>query len=321
MKKFSILLSIIVVAIVTVALVARAHAQDATIDLSLSTIPINPEPLQQVTITAQSYSADLNQAEMTWTYNGKIISEGTGVTQVTVTAPASGSIGNIGVTASGGEFQDTTTNLILRPGSVDLLWEGVQSYTPPFYKGRALPTQDGIIRVTAVPTISAPANLSYTWTKNQDAQQDQSGYNKSDLVFQNNDLSPDDEIDVTEASGSFSGSATVDINPVDPYVAEYFNNNGFIDYSNGSTDSLTTSDSGAIVHFEPFFFPIPKGFPSSLNFSYTDNDGNTLPTQTPINELSLASPSGGGVSQFSVAISTIQYSLENLTKNFSVNFN
>jgi hypothetical protein len=58
------------------------HAQAAPIDLSISTYPLNPDPGQQVTVTVQSYSADITQATISWSYNGKVIAANTGQTQI-----------------------------------------------------------------------------------------------------------------------------------------------------------------------------------------------------------------------------------------------
>lgn len=298
-----------------------AHAQAATIDLSLSTIPLNPEPLQQVTISAESYSTDLSQANMLWTYNGKTISNSIGQTSITVTAPASGLTGTISLTASGGAFSSTTATLLLRPASVDLLWEGADSYTPPFYKGLALPSTGGIIRVTAIPSINAPANLSYAWTQNDDAQQADSGYNKSSFTFQNSDLIPTEDVSVTESSGDFSGTGDIQITPGDPSIVGYFNTNGFIDYANGSSDQLSTTGTGATIHFEPYFFSVPTNIPHDLSFSFLDNSNNPIPAGNEENEVPLSRPDGGGQSLFNVSVTTNVYSLQNLERPFTLNFN
>jgi hypothetical protein len=318
-RAWPALLAITLLALGGIVLIV--HAQTATIDLSLTTFPLNPEPGQKVTITAQSYGADITQAEMSWTDNGKVFASNIGETQVTVTAPAAGDSATIAVTASGGSFTATTTTLVLRPGSLDLLWEGADSYTPPFYKGRALPSTDGIIRVTAVPAASAPADLTYNWSQNSSALPDNSGYDKSSLLFKNNELDPPEDIDVTAENGDFTAENSVTITPGNPAVVGYLNNNGYIDYANGSNTSLTTTGTGAVVHFEPYFFSAPSSIGKNLAFTYTDNSGNSIPAGAVKNELSISPPSSGSNIQLNVAISTIVYTLQNVTAPFSINFN
>ncbi len=303
-----------------IALVA-AHAQLATADLSLSTVPLDPQPLQSVQIRLQSFGFDLSQATITWNYNGTPIASGTGRTTVTVTAPANGQVGTVSATASSTDFSSTTATLLLRPASVDVIWEGADSYTPPFYKGRALPANNGLIRVTAIPAISAPRGLTYTWSENSSVLQNSSGYNKNSIVFQNDTLNTLENIGVTATSTNFSGNGSVSIAPVKPTVVGYFNTDGYIDYANGSTDSLSTADTGTIVHFEPYFFSTPLSISHDLTFAYTDSSGNNIETGDTQNELRLSRPDGGGQSQFTLVINTIMYSLQNLSRKFSVNFN
>jgi hypothetical protein len=319
MKRGLVLFLTIAILSITGASFAQAQDATATIDLTLSSVPLNPLPLQQVTISAKSFGTDLSQDSLVWTYNNQPLASGIGHTQVTVTAPASGVTGTIGVTASGVGLSATRATLVLRPASVDLLWEGADSYTPPFYKGRALPSTGGVIRVVAVPTITAPRNLTYNWTQNGDAVQNSSGYNKSGFLFINNILNPTENISVVEESGGFSGNGTISITPGGPTVVGYLNTDGYIDYNNGSTQSLSTTAPGAIVHFEPYYFSAARGI-QDLAIGFSDSSQNPLQSGDMRNEIRLSSPGSGGQSQFNIAIGTIKYSLQSLSRIFSVNF-
>ncbi|MEO5646300.1 MAG: hypothetical protein ABIO57_00830 [Candidatus Paceibacterota bacterium] len=323
MKRFSLIIGTLItsIAIAAIFIVRIVHAQSAQIDISISSVPVNPLPLQQTTISLQSYSADISQANITWTYNSKTIDGGKGLTTITVTAPASGVTGTITAVVTGGSFETSAATLILRPASVDMLWEGADSYTPPFYKGLPLPSVGGIIRVMAVPSISAPKSMSYSWTQNGDALQRASGYGKNTILFQNDGLNSSEQIAVTEKNGSFTGNADITITPGDPVVAGYFNNDGFIDYSNGSTSTLSTYSTGVLVHFEPYYFSAPISLSHDLAFSYKDDAGTVLTPASVKNELPLSRPDNGGQSNFKTAVSTIVFNLQNITKRFTVNFN
>jgi hypothetical protein len=318
-RMVSIMLTLIIIVVGGAVFV---HAQDATetIDLTLSNIPLNPQPLQQVTISAQSYSTDLTQDSLVWTYNGQSLASGIGLTQVTVTAPASGVTGTITLTVSGNDISATSASLVLRPASVDLLWEGADSYTPPFYKGRALPSTGAIIRVVAIPTINSPTDLTYNWSQNGDAVPDSSGYDKSSFLFLNNILDTTEHIEVSEENGGFSGDGSIDITPGDPTVVGYLNNSGYIDYANGSTDMITSNANGAIVHIEPYYFSAPHGISQDLNVAFSDSNNSPLASGDFENELRLSRPDGGGESQFNITVSTIKYSLQNVSRVFSINF-
>ena len=51
-------------------------------------------------------------------------------------------------------------------------YEALQSYVPPFYEGRSLPSTGAMVRVTALPQISDngvpldPTSLSFVWFLN-----------------------------------------------------------------------------------------------------------------------------------------------------------
>lgn len=313
-------ISLATLTILTVLAFTVAHAQSSPIDLAITAVPNNPLPSQAVTLTAQSFSTDLSQATMTWSYNGKTVATGKGRTTITVTAPGGGQTGTISASASGG-FDTAVTSIILRPASVDLLWEGADSYTAPFYKGLPLPSTGGVVRVQAVPSISAPRQLSFMWKRNGEALQSASGNGKSSLLFRHDDLINSETIDVTETNGSFSGSNTVTVTPGKPIVAGYFNHDGFIDYSNGSVSSLSTQENGVLVHFEPYFISSPRSLARDVRFSYTDAVGSPLTPASIQNEIALSRPDSGGRSDFDTAVSTIVFSLQNIVRRFTVNFN
>lgn len=140
-----------------------AHAQ--VVDVSIEMVPTDPKPGETVTLTAKSYGSDINQSVVSWSYNGKVIASGTGRTSVSVVTPASGAVGTVTVTVNSPGLQQGGATLTLRPGSLDLLWEAVDAYTPPFYKGKALLPVGGAVKLTAIPAPSAPRNLSYNWSK------------------------------------------------------------------------------------------------------------------------------------------------------------
>jgi hypothetical protein len=56
------------------------------------------------------------------------------------------------------------------PAEIDFLWEA-RTYTPPFYKGKALPTYKSLVKVTAIPRYgqysSDPKDFTYDWKYNR----------------------------------------------------------------------------------------------------------------------------------------------------------
>lgn len=295
-------------------------AQSQSIELSISAIPTNPKPLEQVQLTVSSFSTDLNRSSITWTLNGRLIESGTGKTRVTVTAPATGGTAQIGVTSSNGGTQSGSGTFTLQPGNIDMLWESVDGYVPPFYKGKALPIVNSTIRVSAIPTANSPKQQSYTWTRNDIAQQSSSGYNRSSYTYTNNELQRADTVRVTSGSGFFSGTNSVTITPRTPSLVAYQKHEGFIDYANGATSTLSLTGPGSVLKFEPYYFSTPQTIDQNLNIQMTIDDED-LGTLIPPNELRLSRPENGGVSSLQISIIPTVYSLQNLARTFRLIFN
>ncbi|MBY0328517.1 hypothetical protein K2Q02_00250 [Patescibacteria group bacterium] len=311
MKRF-----LFITALFTIVTVSLTHAQ-LTPDISLNSIPNDPQPLQKVTVTAESYGINLDQASITWKYNNVVIDSGVGRKTVTLTAPKAGTTGIITVSTTGAE--GVTATLILRPGSVDLLWEATDSYTPPFYKGKALASVNSLIRIAAIASSVAPKQLTYTWSGNDSVLGSLSGYGKSSLVFRNDVLDPIENISVSAQGGAFTGGATISITPGTPSMVIYEKEEGFIDYANGSSTTLTTQKPGLILRIEPFFFSVATSLARSLVFSVQEGDVDITNTSAP-NEIYLSSPGRTISSLFAITINTVTYSLQNLTRNFTINF-
>jgi len=306
------------ICIAFVVTITTAHAQSSN-EITLTTIPLDPQPLQSVTITAESYGADLNQTSITWRYNEKVIDAGVGRTSITLTAPSSGSVGTVTMSAAiNGEA--ITSTILLRPASMDLLWESTDSYTPPFYKGKALAAVNSTIKVSAIPSSSAPKQLVYNWSRNNTVLGSLSGFGKSSLVFKNSELQPSEQVRVEAMTGAFNGSSNLTITPSNPSVIAYQKSEGFIDYTHGSSSEITTNQPGLIVRLEPYFFSVPASIAQNLLFSITEN-GSEISSDTIPNELYLSAPETKGRSLFMIAINTVAYTLQNLTRNFSITFN
>lgn len=150
--------------------------------------PEFPEPNQIVTVTARSFSFDPDVTFLSWTYNGSNVASGKGIKTYSFHVGPTGSLHRISVSASakGTTFSDTMT---FRVSDILVAWEA-QTYTPPGYRGKALPTSGALVRVHALPQlfISAaqtlnPDNLVYQWKIDDQDARDQSGRGKTFFSF------------------------------------------------------------------------------------------------------------------------------------------
>lgn len=161
----------------------------AATDISLTIFPETPAPYSDVRITLQSYMVDVNTASITWYVRGVEFTSGFGEKSITV---ATGGIGSTlpvraRITLDTGDIYET--NITISPQSIDMVWESVESYTPPFYEGKALPGEGSVVKVTVLPTIYngtsivSPNSLSYAWYLNGQFIENVSGAKKQSALI------------------------------------------------------------------------------------------------------------------------------------------
>ncbi len=143
------------------------------------------------------------------------------------------------------------------PG-VQLYWEA-SSYTPPFYKGKALPPSDDTVVVTAITPASFgdSASLIYTWKMNGVVFGSLSGTGKSSLTLSGSPFVVDRLITVTVRNAEKTQEATgvVKIPVVKPRVVLYEDEplRGLrFEKALDSMQQKTETDIGLVAY--PFFF-------------------------------------------------------------------
>ncbi|HEY4510913.1 MAG TPA: hypothetical protein VJG29_00905, partial [Candidatus Paceibacterota bacterium] len=131
--------------------------------INVRTIPSAPGPQTPTTVRVESFVYDIKAATIAWFLNGELVAEGRGATEYKFTTGGSNeefSFEVVITTPDGKNFKET---LFLRPAAVDILWQA-EVYTPPFYKGKALPSQGSKIRAVAIAQFGDPQLLQYKWT-------------------------------------------------------------------------------------------------------------------------------------------------------------
>jgi len=143
----------------------------AALDLvTFSTNPQNPPPNQTVTVSIQSYAINLNSARITWYVDKEVVKDGIAEKSIRTNTKEFGQTTVIDVVLVDATGVRTDKKFLLRPIEIDLLWEA-DTYTPPFYKGKALPTYKSNVKATAMARIRSlsdnPTSFYYTWTINR----------------------------------------------------------------------------------------------------------------------------------------------------------
>ncbi len=128
-----------------------------------SNLKVSPEyPLPGAEVSA-SFSApglDMSTALITWRLNGSIIQQAYGKKNVKFKVGKIGEIYKISVFARDAKGKTASKSKILQIADVSIVWEG-NTYTPPFYRGRALQSQGASVTVVAVPSVTKSNGVLY----------------------------------------------------------------------------------------------------------------------------------------------------------------
>lgn len=168
------------------------HAQTVTGGMVVIEItPKFPAPGQTVKARLQSPGLDYDTALITWRLNGEIIQQSYSQTEVTYQIGEVGSIAKLTVNAEDGNGYKVAAEHTVHAGDVSVVWEG-RTYTPPFYRGRALQTAGSAVALVALPTILnekgvlySADELSYSWSINHSIRPQYTGRGKHSVVLTN----------------------------------------------------------------------------------------------------------------------------------------
>lgn len=211
-----------------IPLVLLAQSGGAGTELSMTISPEHPRPGEAITVSVESYNIDLNRVDVRWFVNDKLVKAGVGEKRLETVASRTGELMEVRVTALGEGGSVYSAHIAFRPAEVNLLWQA-ESYTPPFYKGKALMPYQGTVLVAAVPFFSrgsllmSPASLIYTWSEGDEVIGDSSGKGKNLFVFRGSVPIRPKTISVLVESPdrAMAARASVDIVPVAPRLIFY----------------------------------------------------------------------------------------------------
>lgn len=297
--------------------------------LELSLNPVNPEPGQNVTATIDSVRFDVNKAKVTWLVNDQIKSSGTGLKQFSFIVGKNGERTTIRavVVPSGGTELFAEQTFI--PSVVDLIYEAI-SYTPPFYKGRALNPNQGVVIVVAIPNLVSTEgvkistkNLIYSWKKDGKADQGASGLGKNTYTFSGGVPIRDSVIEVNVSSIDSSIFATKKVTVVNSSPKIIFYENSpiyglmFNKAIKNSVNLLADEFSTVAV---PYFFS--AGYMTTPDLDYVWNfNGQNVSNQEPKNTFTVRQTMpGSGTANISLKINNNLRIFQYTDAGYTVNF-
>ena len=309
------------------------HAQlagQSQSDINVNMIPENPGPNQIVDVSLTSYTTDINAANITWKINGKTLKTGEGEKAFNFTTGGMNTttVFEVLVLTIEGKTIDQTFNI--KPTLVDLMWQS-DSFTPPFYKGKAMFSHENKITFIALPHITdgsgqeiSAKNLIYTWTQNGSVMDSDSGYGKNtytqvaSLISRPIDVS----VRVTSTDTDGVGSAEIVATPANPFIIFYENNPLYgIEFQKALQNNVDMKDSQEItVLGVPFFFGTLTPTPPELSYKWSVN-GVPINNDPSANmEVFRGKEGTSGTSNISLSIENSQKILQYTSNNFNLSF-
>jgi len=297
--------------------------------VSVIVSPETPKPNGSVSIKIQSFSIDLDRALIVWTVNGKEENKGVGLKQFNLIAGPNGSTKRVDVTATVvgmGTFKQT---VLIKPADVSLIWES-DTYTPPFYKGKALHSFNGAFKVIAIPEFIGsdgkridPRDLIYTWKKNGEVQGSDSGYGKSTFITSQTSYLRQGEyisVEVSSPSENAAGSGSITVIPTVPKLVLYEKSPLYgVQYEKSLTGNTKLENEEITVLAEPYFFSVASNRSNALTYAWTLN-GSALSSFANEPEVTLRKVGGQGVASLSVVTQSLAKLLQGASKNISISY-
>ncbi len=323
--KLKFLLLLLIATFMLLGTVANAQSSSSVF---VSMIPPNPAPYENTSIVLSSYVYNLDSVLISWSVNGKTIASGTGKKSFLTTAPAIGRETNVVATISlpDGAIE---TKVTIRPSVMVLLWQADDSYVPPFYKGKALPTPDSEVKVVAMPEIRTSSgladskNMTYAWKKDYTNNVDGSGYGKNFFLYINDYLEDSNNISVTASTldQKYSNQANINIGMTQPKILFYKKDNNIGTIWEKILTNPYKIQGPEIVEAVPYFIS-PKEIQNPKlvwNWSINDNIVNTQDLKK--NIMPLQAQSGiSGTSKLRLEIENRDKIFQTTSKEISIEF-
>ena len=324
-KTLSLYLFTAIVILFTVVSKVYAISPSA---IGVDVAPANPTPYSNVTITLSSFTANLDSVNITWLVDGGVALSGVGVKSFSITAKGANTETRIEarIFLPDGEIDK---KIIIKPAVMVLLWQATDSYVPPFYKGKALPTAESEIKVVAMPEITAggtmvnPKNMTYAWKKDYNNMQTDSGYGKNFFTYINDYLENANVVSVVASTtdGKYKSESNVNVGVNTPLISFYKK-----DLNLGTIWEQSLSDGHLIqgeemIIAEPYFISPKEWRRPDLLFYWSINDRSVNVPSYRKNIMPLKAEVGtSGTSKLKLEIENTDKIFQTAKKEININF-
>jgi len=296
---------------------------------SLELTPANPAPGSTFRAEVRNFTIDLERAFFSWEINGSPIREGVGLKEITIPVGKLGEVLNIRVSIAAQSGETLTLSRSVRPSIVDVVWQA-NTYTPPFYRGRALPSHGSTVSLEAIAHFEREngtkvpwEDIIYTWKINGRVIGESSGRGRSTLTTFGPGLFGEMAVKVEAESADFAfrGSGTTVIANTEPVLALYpLYPVGGVALHSALTRVADVSDIELSVSAQPYY--AASLFPASplLSYEWSVNGEKVANDDAEQNVITLRSTAGAGVARVSLSFEHAAILLQEAENEWTLNF-
>ena len=262
---------IILKTIILISLVFPTISFAEVVDITVN--PEIPEPNQTISARLSGVLVDLDASDIYWYLDDEIQKHGIGEKSFSFTAGESDEKTVLDVIIMIPDGRRIDLQKTIEPIEVDLLWEA-STYTPPFYRGKALPTYKSPIKVVAIPSIkNNTTKFIYSWSiDNLNNIAGASGYNQTRFSTFGNQAGYSRKINVSAVSFDKSKKMkkSIKITSIDPELVLYENNSlmGIL-FNNSLNNTKDITKNEFSVKAEPYF--VNKGEMNDVQYEWAIN--------------------------------------------------
>lgn len=302
----------------------QISAVSAYLDVKIN--PKVPGPNVPVQITIESYLTDLYKANISWALNGNVISKGFGRTSFTFQNGPSGATTYVFLSFVTNTGELVKKDFSFTPAGVNIMWEA-DTYTPPFYKGKALISPEAGVRIIALPDLAnlsnplGAGNFVYNWKKDDYDIASASGYGENVYSFTGPKPLTNTKISLGVSSVDESARSEIQIYlpQARPFILFYEKDPLFgVLYNKPIDEEMTLDKKEVSISAEPYFFSNEKiasavhRYTWSVNGKEVRNNGRVI---------TLRNDTGaGGKSVVSLTMRGISKTFQTARKDVLINF-
>ncbi|MDO8572803.1 MAG: hypothetical protein Q7S11_03495 [bacterium] len=290
--------------------------------------PEYPGPNEDVTVEIISYQTDLQRAKITWESGGKTLATGFGVIKQTIRTKNAGVRTTLAISISTHEGLFISKNVSVTPIELEMHWE-TSSYTPPFYRGKALPSPKSEIKIVALPnfidtnknTVSEK-NLVYIWRAQNGTILNQ-GYGKSYAYTP----APDGigferpiDVDVSSLNNTLRSKKRFYIKAFSPLV-QFYEDNPLLGvmYDHALLQEVVLLNDEIALRGEPFFFSQTHKNTGKLVYQWAQN-GKSIANESGSSIILRKESPSEGSSRINLSVKNSENIFENASRSFMMRY-